>query len=155
MYNLTKEIIDATRTFPFQNPEPRQLALDSQLRNSAQSLRKASSWGKRGTERAYLASKRRCHFGLMDFRQRAFGIREEYRISWALFHSLMAVLHSLGRVNLSTRSIGRRPPTSMYGWSAPLTLSISSGITLTSLLQGSSWFELDVLLCRPRGSRRK
>ncbi|KAJ5102449.1 hypothetical protein N7532_002978 [Penicillium argentinense] len=108
MYNLTKEIIDATRTFPFQNPDLRQLALDSQLRNSAQSLRKMSPRANGVTERAYLASKRRCHYGLMDSRQRAFGIREEYRISWALFHGLIAVLRSLRRVNLSTRFL--EPP---------------------------------------------
>ncbi|KAH8662656.1 hypothetical protein BGZ61DRAFT_299939, partial [Ilyonectria robusta] len=33
MYSLTKEIIDAARTFPFQNPDLRHLALDPQLRN--------------------------------------------------------------------------------------------------------------------------
>ncbi|KAH7248133.1 hypothetical protein B0J15DRAFT_449410 [Fusarium solani] len=33
MYRLTKEIVDAARTFPFQNPDLRQLALDPQLRN--------------------------------------------------------------------------------------------------------------------------
>jgi hypothetical protein len=108
MYNRTKEVIDATRTFPFQNPELRQLALDSQLRNSAQSIRRMSPWAKRVTEHAYLASKRRCHTGLMDSRRRAFGVRVEYRILWALFHSLLAVLRSLRSVNLSTGLLG--PP---------------------------------------------
>ena len=82
-YDLINEI-DCTRTFPFQNPKLRQLALDSRLRNSAQSIRKMSLWANEVTARtylAYLASQRRCHYGLMDSRQRAFGIREEYRIS--------------------------------------------------------------------------
>lgn len=60
MYNLIKEIFDVTRIFLFQNPELRQLVLDSQLRNSAQSLRKVSSWGKAVTERAYFGVYRWC-----------------------------------------------------------------------------------------------
>lgn len=38
MYSLTKEIIDAARTYPFQNSNLRHLALDSQLRNGVQNI---------------------------------------------------------------------------------------------------------------------
>ncbi|KAH7111567.1 hypothetical protein EDB81DRAFT_671314, partial [Dactylonectria macrodidyma] len=38
MYNLTKEIIDAARTFPFQNPDLRHLALDPQLRHGMRNI---------------------------------------------------------------------------------------------------------------------
>ncbi|KAH7117174.1 hypothetical protein B0J13DRAFT_613250 [Dactylonectria estremocensis] len=81
MYSLTKEIVDAARTFPFQNPDLRQLALDPQLRNGVQSICGKPASGKTATDRAYLASKRRCHYGLTDSKQRSFGVREEYRIS--------------------------------------------------------------------------
>ncbi|KAH7231311.1 uncharacterized protein BKA55DRAFT_582185 [Fusarium redolens] len=47
------------------------------------------------TNRAYLASKRRCHFSLTDSKQRSFGVHEEYRISWGLFQSVLTVLRSL------------------------------------------------------------
>ena len=38
IYSLTKEIIDAARTYPFQNSDLRHLALDSQPRNGVQSI---------------------------------------------------------------------------------------------------------------------
>ena len=95
MYNLTKEIIDAARTFPFQNPDLRLLALDPGLRDSVQNIRKKSIWSKSITERAYLASKRRCHSGLMNSQQRSFGVREEYRISWVLFQSILSILRAI------------------------------------------------------------
>ncbi|KAJ4181253.1 hypothetical protein NW759_017199 [Fusarium solani] len=102
MYSLTKEIIDAARTFPFQNPDLRHLALDPQLRNGMQSICGKPASGKNITDRAYLASKRRCHYGLTDSKQRSFGVREEYRISWTLFQSALTVLRSL---TPETRSI--------------------------------------------------
>ncbi|RKK66775.1 hypothetical protein BFJ69_g15098 [Fusarium oxysporum] len=95
MYSLTKEIVDAARTYPFQNPDLRHLALDPQLRNGMQSISGKPASGKNVTDRAYLASKRRCHYGLTDSKQRSFGVREEYRISWTLFQSVLAVLRSL------------------------------------------------------------
>ncbi|KAJ0137720.1 hypothetical protein HZ326_19302 [Fusarium oxysporum f. sp. albedinis] len=95
MYSLTKEIVDAARTFPFQNPDLRHLALDPQLRNGVQSIYGKPVSGKDITDRAYLASKRRCHYGLTDSKQRSFGIREEYRISWTLFQSVLTALRSL------------------------------------------------------------
>ncbi|KAF4953067.1 hypothetical protein FSARC_12483 [Fusarium sarcochroum] len=95
MYSLTKQIVDAARTYPFQNPDLRLLALDPQLRNGMQSIGGKPASGKNITDRAYLASKRRCHYGLTDSKQRSFGVREEYRISWVLFQSILAVLRSL------------------------------------------------------------
>jgi hypothetical protein len=93
-YNLTKETIDAARTFPFQNPDLPQLALDSRLQSGAQNIHKRAG-SLKTVEAAYLASKRRCHYSLLDSRQRSFGVREEYRISWRLFQRLQAALHAL------------------------------------------------------------
>ncbi|KID95159.1 hypothetical protein MAJ_08890, partial [Metarhizium majus ARSEF 297] len=95
MYSFTKDIIDAVRTYPFQNPDLRHLALDSQLRNGVQNICGKATSGKSITDRAYIASKRRCHYGLMDSKQQSFGVRDEYRISWALFQSVQSVLHSM------------------------------------------------------------
>ncbi|KAI3573984.1 hypothetical protein IWW34DRAFT_872543 [Fusarium oxysporum f. sp. albedinis] len=69
MYSLTKEIVDAARTYPFQNPDLRLLALDPQLRNGMQSISGKPASGKNITDRAYLASKRRCHYGLTGSKQ--------------------------------------------------------------------------------------
>lgn len=102
MYSLTEEIIDAACTFPFQNPDLRQLASDPQLRNGLQSICGKPASGKNITDRACLASKRRCHYGLTDSKQRSFGVREEYRISWALFQNVLTVLRAL---TPETRSI--------------------------------------------------
>lgn len=81
MYGLTKEIIDAARTFPFQNPDLRHLALDTELRNGVHHICGKARSANNITERAYLASKRRCHYGFADSKRRSFGVREEYRIS--------------------------------------------------------------------------
>ncbi|WKT54238.1 hypothetical protein QSH57_004822 [Fusarium oxysporum f. sp. vasinfectum] len=112
MYNLTKEIIDAARTFPFQNPDLRHLALDPQLRHGMQNICGKSTSSNSITDRAYLASKRRCHYGLTDSNQRSFGVREEYRISWVLFQSVLIALRSL---TPETRSI-KLPGPLPYLW---------------------------------------
>ncbi|RKK90846.1 hypothetical protein BFJ68_g16350 [Fusarium oxysporum] len=93
--SMLRDAGDAARTDPFQNPDLRHLALDPQLRNGMQSISGKPASGKNVTDRAYLASKRRCHYGLTDSKQRSFGVREEYRISWILFQSVLAVLRSL------------------------------------------------------------
>jgi hypothetical protein len=67
IYSLTKEIVDTTHTYPFQNPDLRHLALDPQLHSGMQSIS-----GKPAlyniTNRAYLASKRHYHYGLTDLK---------------------------------------------------------------------------------------
>ncbi|RKK64994.1 hypothetical protein BFJ69_g16525 [Fusarium oxysporum] len=103
MYSLTKEIVDAARTYPFQNLDLRHLALDPQLRNGMQSKPVLCNI----TDRAYLASKRRCYYGLTDSKQRSFGVREEYRISWGLFLSVLTVLRSLTPEARSAQLLGR------------------------------------------------
>jgi hypothetical protein len=66
MYSLTKEIIDAARTFPFQNRDLRDIALDPRLHHGAQNISRKPQSGRSVVDRAYLASKRRYHYGLMD-----------------------------------------------------------------------------------------
>ncbi|KAF5710257.1 hypothetical protein FMUND_9623 [Fusarium mundagurra] len=118
MYSLAKEIVDAARTYPFQNPDLRLLALDPQLRNGMQSIGGKPASGKNVTDRAYLASKRRCHYGLTDSKQRSFGVREEYRISWTLFQSVLAVLRSLTPEARSTQLPG--PPSYLWAVRTPI-----------------------------------
>lgn len=109
MYSLTKEIIDAARTFPFQNPDLRHLALDTELRNCVHHICGKARSANNITERAYLACKRRCHYGFTDSKQRSFGVREEYRISWVLFQSALAVLRSLPSEQLLYQATGASP----------------------------------------------
>lgn len=117
MYSLTKEIVDAARTYPFQNPDLRHLAVDPQLRNGMQSISgKPASCNI--TDRAYLVSKRRCHYSLADSKQRSFGVREEYRISWGLFQSVLTVRRSLTPEARSTQLPGR--PSCLWAVRTPI-----------------------------------
>lgn len=93
-YSLTKEIMDAARTFPFQDPDLRHMALDPQLNYGGCHASGQPKSGKTVIDRAYVASKRRCHYDLVDSRRRSFGVREEYCISWALFQSILTVIRS-------------------------------------------------------------
>ncbi|VUC37187.1 unnamed protein product, partial [Clonostachys rosea] len=117
MYGLTKAIVDAARTYPFQNPDLRHLALDPQLRNGMQSISSKPALCNI-TDRVYLASKCRCHYGLADSKQRSFGVREEYRISWELFQSVLTVLRSLTPEARSTQLPGR--PSCLWAVRTPI-----------------------------------
>ncbi|KAF5537514.1 hypothetical protein FPHYL_12737 [Fusarium phyllophilum] len=97
MYSLTKEILDAARTYPFQNPDLRLLALDPQLRNGMQSIVGKPASGKNVTDQA---------------------VREEYRISWTLFQSVLAVLRSVTPEARSTQLPG--PPSYLWAVRTPI-----------------------------------
>jgi len=88
-YHSAKEMVDAAKSYPFQNDGLEELALDPQIRQSAHAA--GGNTGRRDFDvlkRAYLASKRRTHVALTDSRQKSFGIREEHRISWPLLLAL-------------------------------------------------------------------
>ena len=83
-----KEIVDATKCFPFSNEGIEELALDPQIRSAAYQIARGSQHQARTVERAYLGSKRRTHEALRASRSKSFGVREEYRITWGLFIAL-------------------------------------------------------------------
>ena len=87
-YASVKEIIDAAKSFPFQNDGLEELALDPQIRRGARQLAGGRRRQINIVEQAYCASKRRAHAGLRDSSGKSFGLREEHRIAWPLFQSL-------------------------------------------------------------------
>ena len=111
-YSLTKEAIDAAKTFPFHNPGLAALSLDSRLRGSADNIVGSSRRSGVIIGQAYLASKRRCHYSLLGSSKKSFGIREEHRISWPLFLSLMRQLRSMDDNKIGF--CAREPPS--YVW---------------------------------------
>jgi hypothetical protein len=103
MYSSVKEMVDATKRFPFTNDGMEEKALDPQIRKGAQQ----AAGGRRRdvgiVERAYLASKRRARDALMASRQKSFGVREEHRIRWDLFVALLDRLQFEDRGGLEVR----------------------------------------------------
>ncbi len=95
-YASVKEIIDATKCFPFSNDGLEELALDPQILKGAREAAGGRRRDARIVQLAYLASKRRTRDALTDSRQKSFGIREEHRISWDLFQGLKSRLQFEG-----------------------------------------------------------
>lgn len=93
-YASCKEVWDASKLMPFENDGLEELALDALV---LKSLKRAAGGNPADTKvyrQAYLASKRRAHFSLRDSDKRSFGIREEHRISWALFQAILLRLRA-------------------------------------------------------------
>lgn len=92
-YNTYKEISDGHKTFPFTNKHIESLHIPPDL---------LQLWARsgRGVGRSnqvqglvidaalqsYQNSKTKLHQGLLAARTQSFGTREEYRVSWSLFH---------------------------------------------------------------------
>jgi hypothetical protein len=94
-YSSYKEVVDARRVFPFTNVNIESLLIPTDLLQlwvrAGGTLGRSSQIQKVVTEtglRSYLNSKARVNLGLHAAKSHSFGIREEYRISWALFHKL-------------------------------------------------------------------
>lgn len=88
-YGSVKEISDASKRMPFDNDGLEELALDPQIRQGARSAAGGHRRDAKILERAYCASKRRTRDALLDAVRKSFGIREEHRITWSLFHRLL------------------------------------------------------------------
>ena len=91
-YASVKELSDATKCFPFNNDGLEEMALDPQIRKGARQAASSHRRDAKIIEFAYLASKRRTRDALTDSRKKSFGIREEHRITWALFQGLQSRL---------------------------------------------------------------
>ena len=88
-YGSVKEVSDATKCMPFDNDGLEELALDPQIRQGARHAARGHRRDAKVLERAYCASKRRTRDALLDSRKKSFGLREEHRITWALFRRLL------------------------------------------------------------------
>ena len=100
-YGSVKEIIDAAKSYPFQNDGLEEMALDPQIRQGARHAGRSA--GRRDVpiiEKAYHASKRRTLFALTDSCNKSFGVREEHRMTWPLLLTLKRHLDREERENL-------------------------------------------------------
>lgn len=94
-YNTYKEISDGHKTFPFTNKNIESLLIPPDL---LQLWARSGHGGGRSKHiqrivldaglQSYLNSKTRLHQGLLATQAQSFGTREEYRVSWSLFHEL-------------------------------------------------------------------
>lgn len=87
-YNSVKEIYDANKCFPFANDAMEELALDPNIRNATRNILGGGRRDAKTVEVGYLASKQRTHRALRDARQKSYGIREEHRVTWAVFQGI-------------------------------------------------------------------
>jgi hypothetical protein len=94
-YSSVKEVIDAAKSYPFQNDGLEEMALDPHIRQSARQIIGGRRRGVEIVQRAYTASKHRAHTAFRDSRKKSFGLREEHRVSWSLFQGLRSRLSSV------------------------------------------------------------
>lgn len=111
-YNSVKEIYDANKCFPFANDAMEELALDPNIRNATRNIIGGGRRDAKTVEVGYLASKQRTHHTLQDARQKSYGIREEHRVTWAVFQSLRDRL-ALEDAQHSAMLLTECPP---YAW---------------------------------------
>lgn len=95
-YNMVKGVFAAGDQYPFTNTAIETLALDPQLRKTWQHVGAALSHNPIALMKAYLHAKARCHFGLQASLQKSFGVREEHRVSTALFDAIGRRMTALG-----------------------------------------------------------
>ena len=87
-YGSWKEMFDALKTFPFANDGLEGLALDPEIRAAAATAAHATGSLQTTLENSYKHSKERVNKSIGDSAQKSFGVREEHRVSWDLFHEL-------------------------------------------------------------------
>lgn len=98
-YPSIKEVFAAGNQYPFTNTAIESLALDPKLRRTWELVGGGLSHNPVALVKAYLYTKLRCHFATEGSMEKSFGIREEHRLSYNLFHALDAqfrvrLLHS-------------------------------------------------------------
>jgi hypothetical protein len=96
-YGSVKEVFAAGNQYPFTNTAIETLALDPQLRKTWQHVGAGLSHDPVALIKAYLYAKARCHHGIQGSAQKSFGVREEHRVSAALFY---AIDRRFGTLNL-------------------------------------------------------
>ncbi|KAG0122978.1 hypothetical protein HOY82DRAFT_619738 [Tuber indicum] len=79
-YSTLKEVFDAAKVYPFQNPGLEGLAIDPYLQKTWRDIGGTSHWTKECATQAYLSSKRRIAASLDASSNKSFGLRQEYRV---------------------------------------------------------------------------
>jgi hypothetical protein len=95
-YPSIKEVFAAGNVYPFTNPAIESLALDKKLRKTWELVGGGLSHQPVALVKAYLYTKLRCHFASLGAMAKSFGIREEHRVSRALFQTMGRHLQSRG-----------------------------------------------------------
>ncbi|EAU29404.1 predicted protein [Aspergillus terreus NIH2624] len=103
-YASVKEVFAAGNTYPFTNTATETLALDPQLRKTWQTVGGGLSHNPIALNRAYLTTKQRCHAALQGSVPKVFGLREEHRVSHALFCQILHEFQT--RQQSTTRFLG-------------------------------------------------
>ncbi|KAI8648040.1 hypothetical protein NCS55_01502200 [Fusarium keratoplasticum] len=93
-YPSVKEVFAAGNVYPFTNTAIETLALDKKLRKTWELVGGGLSHQPEALIKAYLYTKLRCHYALLGSMQKSFGIREEHRISQALFYAVDSQMRS-------------------------------------------------------------
>jgi len=135
-YNSVKEISDAAKCYPFENEVLEELALDLQLQQGARNLARNNRKDMQVLMDAYCNNKRRVRDALLASEHKSFGIREEHRIGWTLFESLIARLQDQNgnRKNILLSSC----PT--YAW--PVETQVFLGFLWRSVDKFATGFEV-------------
>ncbi|KAM6506746.1 hypothetical protein FALCPG4_018840 [Fusarium falciforme] len=93
-YPSVKEVFAAGNVYPFTNTAIETLALDKKLRKTWELVGGGLSHQPAALIKAYLYTKLRCHYALLGSMQKSFGIREEHRVSEALFYAVDSQMRS-------------------------------------------------------------
>lgn len=93
-YSSTKEIFDAAKIYPFDNPSLEALAIDPHLTKAIQSVGGGQRIDLGKVGQAYLTSRDRTLRALRTNIGKSYGVREEHRVTMDLFKSIAIMLES-------------------------------------------------------------
>ena len=129
MYNSYKEMTDVAKTKPFRSPFLSQLAWDSSVRKLIEQAGGRQLVSAAQVRESYAKSKRRLAHALAEGRTKSYGIREEHRVSLALFRRM--------RAGLVAQGLWEQAPVLSRG-AAPRPFWEFSSTTFTTFLQYSA-----------------
>ena len=144
-YGSVKEVFAAGNQYPFTNTAIETLALDPQLRKTWQHVGAGLSHDPVALMKAYLYAKARCYYGIQGSMQKSFGVREEHRVSVALFNAIDRQLETL---NLRQQRIApaseelpytTHPTTTVLSWYRWNINKFCVGFEMVYSLSGRQW----------------
>ncbi|KAJ9292425.1 hypothetical protein DTO271G3_8792 [Paecilomyces variotii] len=95
-YNSCKEVFAIGDHYPFSNPALDTLALDRNLVRTWGYIGQAISHNPTILLRAYCHTKKRYHTALQDYQRRAYGTREEFRVTGILLRAIDREMQAMG-----------------------------------------------------------
>lgn len=142
-YASSKEMFDSAKTYPFANDRLEALAIDPVLRKAWAKKGNAEAFDSDVIQRGYLHSKLRCHRALVSSLNKSFGTREEHRLTWKLWRSLIGLSDTEGHQNLALPP-PNAPPLSV--WVIPSELYIQ--FLMSTINKFAAGFEHTLSRCR-------